>query len=1417
MDASSSVEDLLKALSFGIDHDKSIEENSAQNDGESTGPQEQQHDVLPEHVVDLIPDWVDFEEEERQEDAGEDCDTASVRLPASRSPSHSSPLELLGSDVASSILVQLTLTEICATSLVSRALYHFCRSEELWRIKFKARWNTDWISTDFQAYQAAYANTHDLWMTHWNIVKPEDGDAPGRCCVDDVSSQQAKGDQCCPICRYSNLVEVIKEACYYDVNQAEIEAAARALAANEKKSSRAKVIQASTRYSIAKWLHNTQHLPPVPMTRSPARAFASASTFHRRINTRQYQAKSLQFMTDAVFLNVCDSFLKQGTDQECEQVRKEVYGKMEEDVTAPGAVNTVAHLGSSFELTQHTWHIVRFSNPDYVRPLTFRIFVQRPDCFTVYPSEGYLDPGESRFIFLGVRLLGGLMSQAMEALNVQREGVDPLFADIYAHEAHLPYAPFCIRYMFCAVTPCIPPLFSSRGGMKTTRPEVASTSKYKNVVSYLWEHVATEAGVRTQYISAHVNANYSYNEFCQDVLFPLDIQTSNHWKDAPKNLPLVHIAPNLIHRFPSIFERLQNLQLEMQLSDAGKAYRTERECTSCKRDWGPRAEELGRRHILQMLTSIAEQHKQSLQMRNFVLVLRIVYTIIERDDDDEDWDEVYRLMFVLHGVLMSSRAQKRITKDQREVLIQFEVVVDHLCQVVQVKRGFQDAALEDGPMTWRHVGVYRHLLSTDSVFEPTAIVGDLLKSKEEPEYLDGFRHLCHNPGTYCLGQQQDPNHEDRKIPVSDVRSSSLKRAFRSRQREKASDIFMDDTTLSFASALAMIHDPRSLIVHGIYDRVFSPGTIARRPSLPSPYFARTARRPRDLVSMAANAQQKLKSWKPLSEREVREFPVDVAVCKADRYSLRYNDVDPDGNELTLFTAEGSPIQQKSLFDDFVRNVPSPGMGRFALSEIDESADRNDDRIIELSLVSGGSQTQVATAAAVNSNPIDVDADPIEVANHQERLNPLLLGPRGPRLFNLFWLLSSHLGWSIQESHGGSPVMVERRVLIASQWVANSAMAMPVLYTLMARAVEWISPKPIDYHLEGIPYDIGSEMRFFSPRECAFAACAVFLLWLMMGRYSERKIGRTFERSMMEHLSSDQETRFLRRVFLNPFSIWMQQCWDRLCPIFLQRLVFTPCWNRRTHAEITDHIRLWRSKDLREHRSSFPSSAGRGVMTFGASVEDGGPPVSIWEESSSSKFLTGILVALGSFSACSPHFTLNALTVFCCSIGLGMSVSLQSMETGRGIPSSSSNPPGRSIFRPFGLNTVVIAFFLIGQLVGSSGGVLFLAEFVVTSVSLVLGGAGTVSASAMESWGCFFCLSTTAFWGYIFARVALMDGTRNKKRGASGVFLCASLVAISLLWMLTLLVWQWDVPPTAMLIRDSLSKRSDRKQIAQQLQ
>jgi hypothetical protein len=103
-----------------------------------------------------------------------------------------------------------------------------------------------------------------------------------------------------------------------------------------------------------------------------------------------------------------------------------------------------------------------------------------------------------------------------------------------------------------------------------------------------------------------------------------------------------------------------------------------------------------------------------------------------------------------------------------------------------------------------------------------------------------------------------------------------------------------------------------------------------------------------------------------------------------------------------------------------------------------------------------------------------------------------------------------------------------------------------------------------------------------------------------------------------------------------------------------------------------HIAFWRSRERREHRyvdhgqfsilhsssisqcfcfanerSIFQAIAGRGLVFF----ENRNRDIDLGEESSTRKLVVGVLVALGSFSASTPHFFLNVLTVFSCSISL----------------------------------------------------------------------------------------------------------------------------------------------------------------------
>jgi len=1404
----------------------------------------------------IIPDWLedDYDTEDESSIEGDS------RIPSKQQ--HESLLEQLPPDVSALLLAHLPVQDLHSVALCSRTMFQQSRSNALWKSKFLGRWNTDIVREQDDwclAYQRAYKNNHDLWITHWNIVLPMDGDSPGRCCVPEYVEKEFgdRGDKqwsrYCPSCRYSRdntfrLPPMVrdmeeKQRLSTDISdtvyQVEVSAAAHGLLLNSTQTcsnmttTQAQATFASAQYSVAKWCHNVTKHPnesnhaAVSIKKRAERAFKAASTFYRTIDSKQYSSDSLNFLKDSLFFATGESLLSSSlaSQAELESMKKELY--LNDNITAPGVTNTVAHLGPHHESARHTWHVVRFTNPDFCRPLTFRIFVQRCDCFTVYPSEGYLEPGETCHIVLGVRLLGSLIAEAYEAINVQREQVDPFLANVYAHEAHLPYAPFSVRYMYAPVSPCIPPAFTSRGESRPslTRPAMphAAISKYKHVIDYLWEHVATEVLVRTQYLSAHVHANYRFEEFQLASLFPFDlaIRPTDKWgHPTASSTALVHVAPQLQHRSAKLFAAINNTKLETEFSDQGESYRSEKSCRLCSTDWGVRSEELGRTHLLQLLICEGYRRHRRQEMDRLISLIRVVYRIVHGACCD--WHDVYRLLYKLHCQVVQRRAVPLLGKKQCQALSQLEITLDRLCIIVHGRLRDPNRSLHAektafiGPIwysePWREGGVYRHRLCTDSIYgevvELPSDRADEFERKDEPDDLDWFRRLCHSPGRYCLGIQHDPNHRD-AIPIFDAISERALYPFLPKNRVSGTDVFMDEALLAVGGALSMLNCPRSLIVHGVFDRVRGPGTLIRCPAATTHLFERIG--PRIEEKLIDDASSRIKNWSlPQGKISSNTKSRPHVVCATHYCCLDFSDLDPDGHELLHIQTSGfESVEHKSFLRDYLDNVPPLGVGQFPISTLGEEGNISVLTLANFSFLELDDQRSQENVTRVNHG---------NRHRHNDRFNPLIVGNgRGPRLFNLLWTLSAHLGWNVDgEQSGEACITVDRRFLIATQWVANSISMLPLLFTLLARATNRITIRPIEYHLEGLPYDLDKEMRYLSSTECAIAAMVVCHIWLRLGRHAERRLGRTYERAMQEHISKDSSLGSFGRITRSVVDHW-QRRWDRDCPFFFQCLIFMPRWNKRTYNVVQAHFSTYRSKDLREHRSLLESAACRGTMDFGGSIRDG-KPSAIVEESSFQKFITGGLVALGSFTACSPHILLNLMIVFGSSIGLGMSMALQFMEAGRGIHYECF-PNQRSILTLFSMNTTVIAFFMMGHIVGSSGGILFLAEFIVTSVSLVLGGAGTISASAIESWVCFVCLAWTAFWGHLFARVALMDGMRQKRRVASSTLLFSLLVALSSLLMISLLAWKWSVPPVTMIVRDVLKKSGyrSRKVAAQHLQ
>ena len=1237
-------------------------------------------------------------------------------------------------------------------------------------------------------------------------------------------------------------------------------------------------------------------------------AFQAAATCHRQIDPAQYRSSGLQFMTDALFFNVDPTYEKvrdetgwvgsiscpvgrkravnkmnldpdaisdenrlhqEGTDDEhdmpvLERALRDVYGDATIDANAaslpsdppppqlePNAPGTLSSRGPQHDTALHTWHTARLSNPDFVRPITFRVYVQRPDCFTAFPARGYLRPGESCEIVLGVRTLGSVVAEAYESIDSGREEVDPLLADVYAKEAHLPYAPFAIRYMFAPAPPCIPPGYkvreekaSSFAGVQSpmTRtqtsalpPSSSSAIGGKGMIDYLWDNIACETDVRTIYVSAHVNANYSFDEFLGRTLLPFEIKPRQMSQESKEPTALTFLSPNLKQSSPNLFQRLNNIDLEMEESALGGIYRTEKACLCCGRAWGARSEEFARGFLLSRMVIDRRARLRSRQITNALNYVRLLPKLLQRSLlngatseeemylDDDLFCQIHRIGFGLSAILLLLRADKTPTKMQRTIATKYEIFLNDLLLFIQDDGGFDDLPEH---LSWRNVGIYRFLRCTDSIYNLSNEV--YRHGKSEPKYLETFCNLWHSPGLYRLGAQDDPNHmREQEIMGSGPYGSSRPAKRLQRINWRHADVFKQDASMALACAMSMIHSPRSLLLHGVYDRLDPPGTICRRAA---PWeFQQTFSRLKDGAPSSRQvrllAHQCIQNFErgvskrsgfvffgravqhPMTssnrntilKQSSREILKSIAILGWKSVSIDINDADPEG----IASLVDGIVTFASSLENFVHNVPGAGHGRFLLSDarilprmhrIFSSLDNV--AIFPLSVYTPFEMNAVVTSVPSNQSQQQL-AGRVQAAEgaagnpeHQEER-----GAGGPRIINLLWLISSHLGWSVDDDHRPGAHHVERGILIATQWLSNTLMALPLFLTLVARYLMFITPSPLDYHLEGLPFVEVKRMRYLDADECGWAALVTVLLYLVLGRFSERNVCRSFNRAMLEVVQDprqdDQKSPFQK--FCSLALLRGLRVYDSVTPLFIQSKTFSPRWNRRSRHDVESFIIRSRGCDYREHQSSFDAASGIGCGTIDIKrlhLEGTLQP----NISFVAKVIIGFLVSVGSFCACSPHFSLNVITTFYSSIALGLSMSLQYMEQGNG----SLSP--RRIFKPMRLNVVIITSFLFGQLVGSSGGILFLAEFVVTTISLLLGGAATISTNAVESWMTFFFLSATSFVGYLFARVALVDNTRNKRGGVPSFLLLLSLILLSCLTVCTFLFLEWEIPSTALIIR-----------------
>jgi len=1010
--------------------------------------------------------------------------------------------------------------------------------------------------------------------------------------------------------------------------------------------------------------------------RASMNAFRRASTFNRMIDIRQYRSSGINFLTDAIFFSTKPShdriqelstrswispckqqdlpdkkFNGRYSEFDKEQLQYDEGKDTMQTGKSSDTTENTALLNEENSLSTYSWHIIQMTNPDFARPMTFRIFIQQTDCFTAYPSEGFLNPGESCYCTLGVRSNNQEFPQNQTAM---------------------PHNGFAIQYLYCPSCPCVPDDFWEKEGFL---PDSATLHRNNHAIGSdngvsrrIWTSLHSESEMRTIYISVHVNNTFSFDEFQNVTLSPFEFSQNVHQQYDQR---LMHEMSSHLHCSKSPYHPIslmlpsssrnensrlgsfiRDFNVEMDVSNIGFNDRSEKNCIFCGNDWGVQSEHFGSVFILRkaMCDELARHRsRQMLRLTECLRMMSSLCSVLNQTQIFDSpsvntvnlWNRLYQLLFHIHELLRHKRQEKHLAFEQRERIQCYEAYETAaslefnrlLLKALKASNKSGINNVNESKELWQKIVLHYDGSKRDEA-NGTSVTFSSNLVTEEPlnQQLNG---ICN------LGKPEDPNHPNI------IRGSN-----------ERIDVFKGNIKSGLASAIAMIIDPQSLLNQGVYNKVPYPGTIAG---------------PRWLLS--------------LHEEDI----------------------------------------------------------------LDRQQHRQEQRRNELPFL-----------------PLPFNAI---------------------RLFESIWTICEYFGFSINDEQT-QQLLIDRRILIATQWLSNTLMIFPLLCSLIARWALWVSPEPFDHSLSGLPHYPTKKMRYLTSGECGICAILVAFLWLALGRQTERHICRTYYRAMVDYSGVDIVEKSYRHQtsFYNKSSLWFKKQWDYLCPFVLQKIIFMPSWNKRSQQFINSRILKMRGRDCREDRSIFYANdcLNKGDRIFELREDH-------WI--SNEKLTIIFLVGAGSFFTSSPHYVLNLCTIFFCSISMGLTLSLNYMEI-------SQAPYVSSVVSKFAhmrFHVALTLSWLIGQLVGSSGGILFLAEFVVTSVGLLVGGAATISTNAIESWFRFFGLSSTAFWGYLLARVGLSNSIRQKECVTSSALLFVSFCFMLMLWIIIIAFCTWDLPPTVMIL------------------
>ncbi len=163
----------------------------------------------------------------------------------------------------------------------------------------------------------------------------------------------------------------------------------------------------------------------------------------------------------------------------------------------------------------------------------------------------------------------------------------------------------------------------------------------------------------------------------------------------------------------------------------------------------------------------------------------------------------------------------------------------------------------------------------------------------------------------------------------------------------------------------------------------------------------------------------------------------------------------------------------------------------------------------------------------------------------------------------------------------------------------------------------------------------TSQRFLSPDECGVAALIVVIFYFCIGRLSERHISRSYERELVESTTAASRQR---KMPVGRLVGYFDRLWDASVPYFIQRRTYISARNSisLSYENMMKQVVHQRSMNLREQRIFDARMIGKRNQVASETLGAG-------------SYLIGFCCFMLSFMACSPHFSVNSLTTFFCSV------------------------------------------------------------------------------------------------------------------------------------------------------------------------